>query len=301
MSLNYLAIDIGGTNVKYGLIDHAGNLIEKNQQVTVSTSLEDFLAQMRAIIKPFANQIKGVGISVPGKVNHQDETIYGGGALTFLDKINLPQALNLAVPVTVENDGKAAALAELWLGNLHDVKNGAAVVLGTGVGGGLVLNGELFSGTHFQAGELSFITYDPKLQFENIQGFRGSAVRMIERVARELNLANQHDGLRVFEAINQRQGPAWDIFETYATEVALLIHNVQAVVDLERVVIGGGISAQAIVAETIKTVYDKMLASNPVFANTLTPVEITASKFANDANLYGAIYHLLLTINGEVI
>lgn len=301
MSLNYLAIDIGGTNIKYGLIDHAGNLIKKDQQATVATSLADFLVQMHAIIKPFNDQIRGVGISVPGKVDHRNATIYGGGTLTFLDNVNLPQALGLKIPVTIENDGKAAALAELWLGNLHDVKNGAAVVLGTGVGGGLILNGALFSGTHFQAGELSFMSYTPQLKFEDIQGFRGSAVKMIERVALELNLANQHDGVRVFEAINQRQGPAWNIFEAYATEVALLIYNVQAVIDVKRVVIGGGISAQAIVADTIKMIYNKMLASNPIFANTLTPVEIMASKFANDANLYGAIYHLLLMINGEVM
>lgn len=113
-------------------------------------------------------------MAVPGKVDHHDETIYGGGALQFLDQVNLPAALQLAVPVSVENDGKAAALAELWLGNLKNVQNGAAVVLGTGVGGGLILNGQLYAGSHFQAGELSFMVLDTDLSNQANQAEKSS-------------------------------------------------------------------------------------------------------------------------------
>lgn len=113
-------------------------------------------------------------MAVPGKVDHHDETIYGGGALQFLDQVNLPAALQLAVPVSVENDGKAAALAELWLGNLKNVQNGAAVVLGTGVGGGLILNSQLYAGSHFQAGELSFMVLDTDLSNQANQAEKSS-------------------------------------------------------------------------------------------------------------------------------
>lgn len=113
-------------------------------------------------------------MAVPGKVDHHDETIYGGGALQFLDQVNLPAALQLAVPISVENDGKAAALAELWLGNLKNVQNGAAVVLGTGVDGGLILNGQLYAGSHFQAGELSFMVLDTDLSNQANQAEKSS-------------------------------------------------------------------------------------------------------------------------------
>lgn len=155
-------------------------------------------------------------MAVPGKVDHHDETIYGGGALQFLDQVNLPAALQLAVPVSVENDGKAAALAELWLGNLKNVQNGAAVVLGTGVGGGLILNGQLYAGSHFQAGELSFMVLDTDLSNpEHWLGSQGSAVRMIERIATVLGLPDKHDGKAVFEAINQGDRRALPIFSAY--------------------------------------------------------------------------------------
>lgn len=299
MDLNYLAIDIGGTNVKYGIVNRAGQLIEKHSEPTQSVDLASFLQQLKVITAQYIHDVKGIGISVPGKVDHTDDTIYGGGALQFLDKINLPQMLKLSIPVAVENDGKSAALSELWLGNLKGVKNGAAIVLGTGVGGGLILNGELFSGTHFQAGELSFLSYHVDLPWQKMIGTLGSAVNMIERIATEINLPDKHNGLQVFEAINRHDEKAWPLFQAYVTEIALLIHNVQSVVDLQRYLIGGGISAQPIVATEIKKAYQKLFAHRQIIANTLTPAEIMSSKFSNDANLYGAIYHLLLVINDE--
>ena len=301
MNRNYLAIDIGGTNLKYGIIDRAGRLIEKHSVTTEATDREAFLAQLSAIVTQYRDQIKGVGISVPGTVKHPDDTICGGGALRFLDQVNLATVLNLPVPVSVENDGKAAALAELWLGHLKGVENGAAVVLGTGVGGGLIFNRQLYSGTHFQAGELSFLFDTRNLgDIHHSIGWRGSAVHMIERVASALNLADQYDGYAVFEAINKRDKSAWPLFEDYAKEIAHLIYNLQTIIDVDRIVIGGGISAQKIVTETIQSAYDEMFHSNEMVAAVLTPAEIRASKFANDANLYGAIYHLLLKINAEV-
>ena len=113
-------------------------------------------------------------------------------------------------------------------------------------------------------------------------------------------LQDQHDGYAVFEAINKRDKIAWPLFEDYAKEIAHLIYNLQTIIDVDRIVIGGGISAQKIVTETIQSAYDEMFHSNEMVAAVLTPAEIKASKFANDANLYGAIYHLLLKINAEV-
>ncbi len=90
-------------------------------------------------------------------MDHGNETIYAGGALPFLDQVNLADELQLDIPVAIENEGKTAAIAELWLGNLTGIDNGAAVVLGTGIGGVLILNDALHTGSHFQAGELSFM------------------------------------------------------------------------------------------------------------------------------------------------
>jgi predicted NBD/HSP70 family sugar kinase len=300
MANSYLAIDIGGTRLKYALLDRAGTIIEKGSEDTEQKSLDGFVAQVKAIVANYRDQIKGVAFSAPGKVDHTDERIYGGGALTYLDKVSLPEVLGLDIPVGVENDGKSAALSELWLGNLKDVKNGAALVLGTGVGGGLIFDGRLWTGAHFLAGEVSFITDEFTGDDAKYIGGTGSAVKMIERVADKLGLADRHDGQAVFEAINAGNPDALAIFTQYAQVIARLIFNMQAVVDLERYVIGGGISAQPLVIDAIREQYAVLFKSRDINVTTLTPAEILPMNFGNDANLYGALYHLLLKVNGEV-
>lgn len=300
MTKNYLAIDVGGTRLKVGLIDRAGNIIEKYNERTVTTGLPEFLVQLHQVIDRYAGQIRGVAFSVPGKVAHPTDTIKGGGALTFMDGVNLRDELQLDLPVAVENDGKAAALAELWLGELNDVADGMAIVLGTGVGGGLVLNGELVYGTHYQAGELSFIFGQIETGMETSIGLHGSAVEMIKRIGTQFQLPEIDDGLTVFEHINAGEPAANEIFDAYANQIALLIQNIQAITDIQRIVIGGGISAQPIVAERIREKYLAFFNGNELVKATLTPAEIVAGKFANDANLFGAVYHLLMKLNQEV-
>ena len=123
------------------------------------------------------------------------------------------------MPLAVTNDGKAAALAEWWLGNLKGIQNGAAITLGTGLGGGVIVEGKLIQGAHFQAGELSFLLNATKrsdapenaeqpnnqgLTLQQLAGFSGSAVAMIRRSAQLLGLADLADGKAVFDAINQK-------------------------------------------------------------------------------------------------
>ncbi|MGL5687749.1 MAG: ROK family protein, partial [Weissella cibaria] len=108
------------------------------------------------------------------------------------------------------------------------------------------------------------------------------------------------DGRAVFELINLREGPAWDIFKRYTDDLVLMLLNMQAVIDVQRFVIGGGITAQPIVVETIRQSYEEMVARRPQVRDGFTTPEILPARFGNDANLYGALYHLLLRLNHEV-
>ena len=135
MENHYLAIDVGGTKVKYGLVNHSGELVERGNQPTNRRDLKTFVAQLQAIIALYHDDIRGVGISLPVRVNHDTGTIHTGVMWSFLDGVDLKTALQLDLPLAIENDGKAAALAELWVGELKGVANGLALVLGTGVGG----------------------------------------------------------------------------------------------------------------------------------------------------------------------
>lgn len=280
---NYLSIDIGGTNLKYALLDNAGNIIEKGKTKSPHEK-EKFLTTVDQVVKNYAEKdIKGLAFCAPGKIEYTK--IHFGGALPFLDGIDFSEIYkDLNIPVAVINDGKASVLAENWLGNLKDLQNCAAITLGSGVGGGIIVNGRLLNGAHFQAGELSFMVLKmaKEMGFDDIAGTMGSAVRMVSQV---------------IKAIGNEQ--ALKILRSYCWDVVGIIVNIQSVVDLTTIAIGGGISAQPILVEEINRAYDQFLDQMPMYKMTLTRPKIVEAKFKNDANLFGALYNLLLHVNGE--
>ncbi|MBS4455752.1 ROK family protein [Tuanshanicoccus lijuaniae] len=296
MMKDYLSIDIGGTQIKYAIVHEQGVLFEKGHSATPD-NLTDFLTVIDDIILTFHDRVNGVAISCPGKVDSREGVIYFGGSLPFLHGLNLPRYIveRFGLVTTVVNDAKAAAMAELWLGNLSGVRNGLAIILGTGVGGGIICEGTLLQGQHFQAGELSFMTFPNEGNtIENLAGVQGSAVRMIEKIATVLGLEDTKNGIAVFEAINEKDSRIYPIFESYCHYIAYIIYNVQAIIDMDRAVIGGGISIQPIVLDEIKRQYTKILERLGFIKSMITPLDIRLCAMGNDANLLGAFYQFLV-------
>ncbi|ETY72732.1 ROK family protein [Lactiplantibacillus fabifermentans] len=293
----YLAIDIGGTDVKYAIIDREGHQWVLNKMRTVTTSLAAFVTQLQRLVDHYQDEISGIAISVPGRVQHPTDRIDFGGSLPFLNGVCLADELTAVVPIVVENDGKAATLAELWHGELKAVNNGLVLVLGTAVGGGLVLNHQLVRGDHDQAGELSFMTSGSQFTPQLMYGSQGSAVAMIETIAETIHLASRDDGPAVFDALTAGNQEALAIFTTFCRRIATLIQNVQTLVDVHTVVIGGGIAAQPLVTQTINTELDQLRLASPLMAATLSRPHVVTSHYQSRANLYGALYQLLLTTN----
>ncbi|GBA94592.1 transcriptional regulator / sugar kinase NagC [Lactobacillus gasseri] len=299
MKKNYLSIDIGGTNVKYAELNNAGNIIEQGK-IKTSHDKEQFLKNIDRIVAKYVKKgIKGIAFCAPGKIAHTK--IHFGGALPFLDGIDFAvRYKKYDIPVTVINDGKASVLAENWLGSLKDMQNCAAITLGTGVGGGIIVNGKLLNGAHFQAGELSFLQLNMKEPgFDGFAGGYASAVQMIKNVNEAIENDDETDGLAAFEAINNGNEKAKKIFDEYCKRIAAIIIDIQAVVDLDAIAIGGGISAQPIVIQGINQAYDQVLADNELIGKTFTRPKIVEAKFKNGANLYGALYNLFIHVNGE--
>lgn len=293
---NYLVFDIGGTDLKYAIINQAGALTVSGKTPTVKTSLSAFIQSLQNIINQYETAISGIAVSVPGKIQHPQEVIQFGGMLPFLNGVKLADYLTTTVPIVVENDGKAATLAELWRGNLKTVNNGMVLVLGTAVGGGLVLNRQLVRGSHDQAGELSFMSAGATFAPTEMYGAKGSAVSMINAVATALGLPDQDDGPAVFKALTAGNLTALSIFNDYCQRIAGLIQNVQTVVDVDCFVIGGGIAAQPLVTTTINAEFDQLRQASPMIRDTLTRPQIVTSRYHGQANLYGALYQLLLTV-----
>jgi len=302
LTTHFLSIDIGGTYIKHALINRSGQIIFVKKEETPK-NIEEFKSCLTGILDQYKGQVKAVAVSCPGKIDSKEGVVYHGGALVYLHQFHLKEFIEsyMNLRCAIMNDGKSAALAELWLGQLKDIENGGVMTLGTGIGGGLVLNKAPHSGSHFQAGELSFmlLSTNVPISLETVAGAKGSAVNFIRQASSLLNLDNPLDGKKVFEELEKKNELIYPLFEEFCRNVVIVIMNVQSVVDLQRIAIGGGISAQPILVEEIKQQYQQLLASAPVLETMLTPVEIVPCHFKNEAGLLGALYHLLEELEGN--
>lgn len=131
-------------------------------------------------------------------------------------------------------------------------------------------------------------------------GSNGSGVNFVKAINRKINHQNENDGLYAFDAIKSGKKETVRIFNDYCLKVATLILNIQTVVDLDKIAVGGGISAQPILISGINKAYDKLVNDyNSIIGDTLTKPAIISAHFRNDSNLYGSLYNLLLQINRE--
>lgn len=299
MQRYYLTLDIGGTYIKYASINSEGNIGEKGK-VKTPKSLDELFLLIDEIWATYKDKVNGIAISCPGRVDTNTGTVYKGGALPYLDGTSFKKILEdkYNMPCAVCNDGKAAALAELWLGHLQSIENGAAIVLGTGVGGGIIVNGRIIQGDHYQAGELSFLLRSPEsTNTDHFIGFSGSAVNFIRKSSQLLELDKLDDGIAVFEAINEgNHEELIENFTIYCREIVFIIHNLQAILDISKVVIGGGVSAQPILIKGIREQYNLLRRNSKLIDQTFEAVEIEVCKFGSEANLLGALYQLLVQL-----
>lgn len=228
----------------------------KGESGQARDNLDDLVAALYEVGDQYKGKFAGIAVCAPGKIDMEKMIIHYGGALTFLDGLNLEETLGsrYGAAVSAENDAKAAALCEQWLGELKGVDTGAVMTLGTGVGGGIVVGGKLLHGSSFQAGELSWMITNQEAWLKEMAAYTGagcSAVRMVERVNQELGNEDLADSLAAFVAIKSGNEEAGKIFRQYCLDVAVMILNLQTVINGEKVVIGGGISAQEILIEEI--------------------------------------------------
>ena len=294
-----LAFDIGGTFIKYSLVDEAYQVSDSSKVPTPDT-IEEFWEALEHVICSFQNRMTGIAISCPGEINSRLGFVFKGGLIPYLRNIPLASRLIKAfqVPVTVLNDGDAAGLAEASLGNLKDCPCGAILVLGTGVGLALLSNGDLLRG--WQLTEYIRSIDKTERTPENrrfhrelfLQGISnllentGSAVQFVEKASHILNL-EKADGLAVFKVLNQDDNEeVKSLFQSYCHDIAILIFNLQSLLRLEKVTIGGGISSQPLLIDEINHQYHDLLSQKGHKQFEALPIQ--AARFHNESNLIGA-------------
>mgnify|MGYP004470910127 FL=1 len=295
--MKYLVLDVGGTAIKYALMIEKLEFLEKGKIKTPRDSIENFIDNIGNIYDKYKNDIEGMALSIPGVLDSDTGYMYTGGSLEYNTDKNMLKVLGerCKTKIAIENDGKCAALAELWKGNLQECENGVVILLGTGVGGGIIKDKKLYKGKHFFAGEFSFIAGNINVMSNNDKEWWGSLNGLdglLDDFVKVKNLnRNEIDGIKFFEYANNDDKDALEILNKFTYKTALAIINLQCILDADKYLIGGGISEQDILIKYIKKNIDDYHSQFEYFVP--KPV-VDRCKFRNDSNLIGALYNFLI-------
>ena len=232
---------------------------------------------------------KGIGVSIPGTLRDDpDGIVEGGGVLKFLDQAPFGKMVRerCGVPCFVENDGKSCALGEYTTGALKGCGSGVVLVLGTGVGGGIVIDGRVYKGAHSFAGEFSFIMERPgeKLGLGTIFGSScGWSAGLKADLLRRKNLPEdtEMDGHQIFDLINSGDEDACSALQTFCSHLATQIHNLQAILDPEIFAIGGGISNQPVLMKVLQESLDYIYEDKVLPQTRIEAVKRTVGSIGN--------------------
>lgn len=292
----YLTLDVGGSAIKYALIQEDLKILEKDSVTTPLDALESFIEIIGKLYDQYQECIEGIAISMPGVIDPERGLAYTGGALRYIVNLDLVESLKQRCPtrITIGNDAKCAANAEIGFGSLSDVDDGAVIILGTGIGGCLVKDKKVHTGKHFSAGEFSSIYTNGDATEEETQlwSVRNGIHGLLKRVQDELNTKDKFNGKEIFEMANLGNEAVLKALDLFTRDLAVQIFNIQAIFDPEKVAIGGGISAQPLLFELIEKNLKKFIGryNLPIPCPVVVPCH-----YRNDANLIGALYQHLET------
>lgn len=298
-------VDLGGTTVKLGLFDKDGNVLDKWE---IPTRKEEngrqILPDIAQAIKDKMNEkgysdrnVMGVGIGVPGPVDNAG-TIYKAANLGW-GVMNINEELGALTGLTVKagNDANVAALGEMWKGGGRGYCNMVAVTLGTGVGGGIIVDGQLLAGATGAGGEIGHIHVDDEEQDACGCGNHGcleqyaSATGIVRLAKRALQESSQDSVLRngeisaktVFDAVKTGDALALKVAEKFGEYLGKGLAAVAAVVNPEIFVIGGGVSkAGPVLLGYIEKYY------KPYVFHGSRDAKFALATLGNDAGIYGA-------------
>ena len=299
--MKVMVFDVGGTEIKYSVMDEQMNRFDAGSVPTPQDTQAHFLDTLYALYAPHRDEVCGIAMALPGFVDTRTGFVSNGGALLYNTGTQVGQRVRerCGCPVVLENDGKAAAIAELRAGALQGCCNAAVFLIGTGVGGGIIANGKLVRGVHSTAGEYSFVNTNA-VGWEderNNMSCQCSTTNLLQwyRARKGLPADAPMNGRLFFDAANAGEPEALETLERFCKAVAVQIYNLTVLLDVEKVAIGGGISQQPLLLETLRRVYAGLFASrgDSPYMIGLPRCEIVPCHFSSEANQVGAMYAYL--------
>ncbi len=304
-------VDVGGTTIKMGFFETDGKLADKWEIQTdtadngksilsdIAQAVDNKLAQ-EGISK---SEVQGIGIGVPGPV--RSDGVVNGCVNLGWGTVHVEEDLSAltGLSVRVGNDANVAALGEMWQGGAKGSKDVVMVTLGTGVGGGIIVNGKVVAGAHGAGGEIGHITvnndeiepcncgqYGCLEQYTSATGIVRMAKRKLAKTSEETALRNYTDltAKDIFDEAKAGDEVALGLVDELGEILGAALSNLSCVVDPEIIVIGGGVSkAGEILIETIQKHYIET--SFHACRNT----KFALASLGNDAGIYGCMQMIL--------
>lgn len=287
-----IGIDIGGTSIKADLYDENGKSFQEYREVETHIDYEnqsnDILDQVCQLVEDYqqTHVIDGVGISSAGVVDSRQGSIaYAGYTIPGYIGVNFVETIGqrFQLPVAVDNDVNSAALGETWLGQAKDLSSVVMITVGTGIGGAIVLDGQIVTGHNFTAGEVGYLPIKGQ-DWQN-----GASATALVRLYESKSGKNQQDGRSFFTALEAGDPAAEEALESFLDHLTEGILTISYLLNPEAFIIGGGIFARAdlllpkIKAALVAKVQDERF----------LPKQLLAASLGNAAGRLGAVKHFL--------
>ena len=289
--MNILAIDIGGTMIKYGLVSSDGEILSTDKiETEAEKGLENILNKIDNIFKRYKeNNPVGIAVSGTGQINGIIGKVIGGNPIipnwigTNLVKI-LEKKYNL--PAVLENDVNCVALGEKWIGAGKDLSNFICLTIGTGIGGGIILNNQLFRGENFVAGEFGH-TLIKKGEFEQFASTTALIRLVKERTGKILN------GKEIFDLEKKEIVEYQEVISEWIENLTDGLSSIIYCFNPANIILGGGVIEQgeALINRVKNSLFKK------IGLQFKEKLNIIQAKLGNNAGIIGASYLLLEKIN----
>lgn len=298
-------VDIGGTTVKIGLFTTEGELLEKweiktrteNHGETILPDVAESLQNKMQEKNIRKSEVDGIGIGIPAPVM-EDGVVQKTANLGWGYKEVTREMKELTgIPVAAGNDANMAALGEMWLGAGKGQKNMIMVTLGTGVGGGIIVNGKPLAGSHGAGGEIGHFCVNEEEtetcgcgntgcleQYASATGISRLARRRLERDDSPSSLRGSEISAKaVFDALKEGDAVAKEIVEEFGSYLGHALAAIAVITDPSVIVIGGGVSKAG---EILLEYVEKYFHEKAFFANQDT--RFVLAQLGNDAGICGA-------------
>lgn len=301
-----LAGDLGGTNLRVAAVQADGSIVYRAERPTpYNGSPDDIVDAVVSVAEECWAKIDGnseiiaFGLAVAALVNSNEGKIHSSPNLPQLNGVELAALVSsrLELPVLLENDATAAAIGEHWLGASHEAENSICITLGTGVGGGLILNGEVYRGIDGTAGEIGHIIVEPEGEPCGC-GSHGcleqyASATAAVRIAGELSAAYPDSSLQSLENLTAldiyNAGLAGDklsleVFRRIGRYLGIALAGLVNVLNPDVIVLGGGAAA----GWDLFIDYTRDELRKRAFRRPAERVEIRRAALGDDAGILGA-------------